>query len=271
MKARHVALLGLSIALAACGGGPAVLGYGLPAETSVTYAFGDTTTVNVNAMGQNMQIAMRGDAEYGVTFARAGDGVAVTLTVQRLAATVDVPMGAPMRVTESAVDGTLAFTLDQRGRATVTSTPEVEPAASQMISGLTMAHTFFPRLPGRVVVAGDRWTDTISYQEEGELATDEDTVLDYVVTGDTVVDGRALTRIDFTGTSTLSNSMNMGGMPVSQTSTVDVRGYTLWDAQVGIMYEMASSGRGRGTVRVPIAPMPLPIEITSRQRTRLVH
>jgi hypothetical protein len=222
-------------------------------------------------MGQNMQIAMRGDADYGVTFARAGDGVGVTLTVQRLAATVDVPMGSPMRVTESAVDGVLAFTLDRRGRATVTSTPEVEPAASQMISGLTMSHTFFPRMPGRVVVAGDRWTDTISYSEEGELATDEDTVLDYVVTGDSVVDGRALTRIDFTGTSTVSNSMNMGGMAVSLTSTVDVRGYTLWDARAGVMYEMASSGRGRGTVRVPIAPMPLPIEVTSTQHTRLVR
>lgn len=271
MKVRHLAPLAPMVVLSACGGGPAPLAYGLPAETSVTYAFGDTTRVSVDAMGQTMQLAMRGDADYGVTFARADDGVAVTLTVQRLAATVDVPMGSPVQVTESAVDGTLAFTLDRRGRATVTSTPEVEPAASQMISGLTMAHTFFPRLPGRVVAAGDRWTDTVSYSEQGELATDENTVLDYVVTGDTVVDGRALTRIDFTGTSTLSNSMNMGGMAVSQTSTVEVQGYTLWDARAGIMYEMASSGRGRGTVRVPIAPVPLPIEVASTQRTRLIR
>lgn len=269
MKARDFALLGVSIVLPACGGGPAALGYGLPAETRVTYAFGDTTTVSVNAMGQNMQIAFRGDADYGVTFARASAGVGVTLAVERLAATIDVPMGSPVRVTESAVNGVLAFTLDERGRATVTSTPEVEPAASPMVSGPMMAHTFFPRLPARVVVAGDRWTDTVAYRVDGEPAAEESTVLDYTVAGDTVVDGRSLTRIDFTGTSSVSNSMKMGDMAVSQSSKLDVEGHVLWDASARVMYEMVSVGRGRGTVRVPIAPMPLPIEVTSTQRARL--
>lgn len=269
MQVRGFPLAVSTVLLVGCGGGSAALGYALPDPGRVTYVYGDTTVVNVAAMGQNMEITMGGEAEYGIAFSPAADGVNVTLTVDRLAATVDIPMASTIRVDESEVEGPLVFTLDRRGRATVASLPTVGQAASAIVSGIALAHGFFPRLPGRSVSAGDEWVDTIAYEGDDELGSTESTILRYAVVGDTIIGGRELVRISFEGTSSVSNSMNMGTMPVSQSSTIDLRGHVLWDARSGHMFEMVSDGTGRGSVRVPMAPAPLPIEVRTRQRTRL--
>ncbi len=259
------------LALAACAGsGPASLGYGVPAEPEVTYAYGDTTLVTAAVMGQRMEIGLRGSADYGVAFGPAPDGVEVTLTVERLAATVSMPMASPEPADESDVQGALVFSLDRRGNATVTAAPEVSQAAGRMISGLTTAHTFFPGLPDRVVAPGDQWVDTLSYEGDAELgATSESSVIEYTVVGDTVVEGRDLLKISLSGTTESSNSMDLAGTPVAQESTLDVEGHVLWDTEAGVMFELVRNGRGRGEVQVPIVPLPLPIELESVQRARL--
>ena len=66
-------------------------------------------------------------------------------------------MGPPVTVDESHVDGSLEFSLDRLGNASVSARPTVQAEASQMVSGLGLAHTFFPGLPGRAVAPGDRW------------------------------------------------------------------------------------------------------------------
>ncbi len=272
MHTRFPALTAGTLLIAACaGGGTSGLGYDLPAQTEVTYGYTDTTIVSVSLMGQRMELALRGAAEYGVVFNATADGVGVTLTVEELAGSISVPMSAPVRIDESDVDGALVFSLDRRGNATVTSRPHVSEAATRMISGLGTAHTFFPGLPGTPVSPGDQWVDTISYEGDGEVgATTEFTVLRYTVVGDTVVDGRSLLAIAFVGTTELSNSMEMQGMRIAQSSSVDVEGHVLWDARSGLMFEMVKTGRGRGTVSVPIVPQPLPIEVETTQRARLL-
>ena len=65
-----------------------------------------------------------------------------------LVATLTQPMGAPVQVDEGYVTGPLLFSLDRQGNATVTGQPEVRAEASQMVSGLDLAHGFFPGLPG---------------------------------------------------------------------------------------------------------------------------
>ena len=268
MLSRLTSVTVATIVVGACAGG-AALGYGLPEPSRVVYTFSDTTLVGVEAMGQRMQIAMRGSADYGVTFSPASDAVGVTLTVERLDATIEAPLASTMRVDQTDVQGALEFTLDRFGNVTIGAIPVVSAAASRMISGATTAHTFFPALPGQSVSDGDQWVDTISYEGNDELGTTESTVLRYTVRGDTVVEGRSLVRIDLAGTSRVSNVTEMGGMDVAQSSTVEVEGHFLWDADAGLMVEMVREATGRGTVRVPIAPAPLPIEVRATQRTRL--
>lgn len=272
MRIRHSIRLALgALATSACaGGGGATLGYGVPSQPSVAYVYGDTTLIGVSVMGQSMDITMRGTAEYGVVFARAGEGVRVTMTVQELDATLAVPMAGSQRVDESQVDGALVFSMDRRGNATIESTPTVTASASRMISGLTTAHTFFPGLPDRAVAPGDQWVDTISYQGDAEVgALTESSVYRYTVVGDTAVAGRALLKIALAGTTEVSSTSDMGGMQVKQRSTLELQGHVLWDRRAGVMFETVRRGKGTGSAVVPLSPTPLPITVDVSQRARL--
>jgi hypothetical protein len=267
---RSSAALALSFAAAACAGGAVELGYRVPATPSVTYAYADTTLVAVSFMGQALEIAMRGSADYGIDFARAAPGVEVTMTVERLDVSVTVPMAGEETVDESGVDGPLVFTLDPTGDAAIVASPDISVTAARMISALSTAHSFFPGLPARAVGPGDRWVDTVSYEGDAELgATAEESIVTYTVVGDTVVGGRSLLRIGLTGTSRSSNETTMGGFQVAQSSELTLDGHVLWDEEAGIMFELVRNGTGTGTVRIPMAQQPLPIELTTTQRARL--
>ena len=260
-------------AVAGCSAGapaPPALAYGSESVTTAQYAFADSTAVSLSVMGQSMRLSQEGVAEYDVTFADSPSGVGVTLAVRTLEAQLNQPMGAPVRLDASMIEGELAFALDRRGNATVDRRPTVADEASQMVSGLSMAHTFFPGLPGRAAMPGESWVDSLDYSgEEGPGTRAETAVLTYTVVGDTVVDGRALLRIDVEGATTLNNDMEFSGMQVSQESELHVTGYVLWDVQRGIMFEQYKESAGSGQVSVPIAPVPIPISVRSVQRARL--
>ena len=249
---------------------PPSLAYGEQAVTTAAYGFSDTTSVDISVMGQSMQLSQHGRAEYDVTFADDPAGVGVTLAVRTLSATLNQPMGAPLRVDESSVRGDLTFALDRVGDATVLRRPVVADEASQMVSGLSLAHTFFPALPGRAALPGESWVDTLDFSgDDGPGSMSESSVLRYTVVGDTVIDGRSLLLIDMEGTTRSANDMELSGMAVSQESELEVSGYVLWDLQAGIMFEHFRESAGSGRVSVPIAPVPLPIRVHSVQRTRL--
>ena len=273
MKTRALPPIVLAAMTAACAGGPPSppsLSYGMPELEDVSYGYADTTVVSISLMGQGVELSQEGVAEYAVSFSPDPEGVGVTLTVPSLSASINQPMGEALRLDEGDVSGQLVFSLDRRGAATLTETPEVSDEASQMVSGLGLANGFFPRLPGRAVAVGESWTDTISYEGfQGPRRATETTVLTYTALGDTVVDGRALLAISVEGTTSSSNDIDVSGMTVSQTSELDVTGTVLWDLQGGLMFESVKSATGSGTVRIPIAPQPLPISIRSTQRARI--
>lgn len=269
MTKRLLPLLALSSTVVACAGAPA-LEYGLPTPDEVRYSYADTSSVRVSVMGQSLELSQRGVAEYAVAFGAAPSGVDVTMTVSELSASISQPMGAPVRIDEDDVAGALVFSLDRRGNAVVSEQPRVEAAASQMVSGLALAHGFFPGLPGRKVATGDGWVDTVSYEgAEGAGRRSETAILRYTVTGDTVVDGRDLLDIAFEGTSEAFAELSVAGMSVSQSSEVELEGRVLWDARAGLMIERRTASTGSGTASVPMSPNPLPIRIRSVQHVRL--
>lgn len=269
MTNRALPLLVLSSAIAACAGAPA-LEYGLPTPDEVRYSYADTSSVSVSVMGQSMELSQRGVAEYVVLFSPAPSGVEVTMTISELSASISQPMGAPVRIDEGDVAGALVFSLDRHGNAVIAELPRVEATASQMVSGLALAHGFFPGLPGRPAAAGDGWVDTVTYEgSEGAGRRSETTILRYTVTGDTVVAGRDLLHISFAGTSESFAELAVAGMSVSQSSEVEVEGRILWDAEAGLMVERRTVSSGRGTAAVPMSPNPIPIRTRSVQRVRL--
>lgn len=270
MSHRSLVLAALSLALSACAGGAPALEYGIPTPGDVRYTYGDTTTVTVSVMGQNLEVAQRGVVDYAVSFSPAPAGVNVTMSVSELEGTLTQPMGAPVRIDGNDVEGVLVFAMDRQGNTVVAERPTVSMEASQLVSGLALSHTFFPGLPGRSVSVGDMWVDTVSYQgTEGAGDRSETSVFRYTVVGDTVVSGRGLLKIALDGTSELTATLDVQGMSVSQRSEVEVEGYVLWDAGAGLMVERRSVATGSGTASVPIAPGPIPIRVRASQTIRL--
>lgn len=273
MFARRFSILASSLVLAACSSGlpsPPALAYALPTPSEARYRLADTSAVSISMMGQSLELAQDGVADYVVTFESARDGIVVRLTVAELAATIKVPMGAPVRLDRTDVSGELVFTLDRRGNSTISEHLVVSDVATQMISNLALAHTFFPGLPGRAVAVEDSWVDTLSYEgSEGAGTRSERRVIRYTVVGDTIVAGRSLLVISLQGTAESTADMEFGGMAVKISSNVDVTGHVLWDVQGGLMFESVNIAIGSGNVSVPVAPVPLPIEVRSTRRIRL--
>ena len=272
MRARISLWSAIAATVAACGGGPPsppALAYRLPAETDVTYAVNDTVTVGIEMLGQTLEIEVGSSALYAVSFARADDGVRVTLSVDDLAAQITVPMAGPMSFDEGIVSGDLVFSMDRRGDVTMISTPEVDDAGAQLLLPIQVAHSFFPGLPGEAVAVGYTWVDTVSFVEAGDSGARQVSILEYQFVGDTLVEGRSLQTITFRGTMQVSQTMSMQGMEAEQSSDVEMQGHVLWDAQRGLMFERDTRASGSGTVTVGPLPAPVPTRVEGRMRARL--
>lgn len=256
--------------VASCGGGPPAppaLAYGVPAEPEASYVVTDTGRVSIDALGQSMAIDVGAAALYRLAFARADDGVRVTVSVEDLDATITVPMTGPMSIDESSVTGDLVFTLDRRGDVTVVSMPEIDAAAGQLVPAEQIAHSFFPALPGTAVVVGDRWTDTTAY--ESEAGGGQTSIIEYTVVGDTLVDGTSLLNIALRGTAEMTQALSMQGTEISQATNLEIEGLVLWDLRRGVMVERVTSSSGTGTVRAALLPAALPTRFEMRSRARL--
>lgn len=262
----------LAITLGACatgGGAPPALAYRLPEPTRVTYAAGDTLSIEID-LGQAVELAVQTTAMYDLAFTSLSDGVGVTLGVRDLHVDVSLPMAAPMSLDDDIIDGDLVLELDRRGRVTILQTPEVEDAASPFLAGPAIANSFFPGLPGRAVRAGDSWVDTVAFAEDldsGNASTRAITT--YTVRGEAVVDGRSLLEIGLEGTQEMQQTLALQGLEVEQRTTLAVTGRVLWDLQRGLLHERETVSTGTGTVSIAIAPAPLPTRVEIRSHARL--
>ena len=68
----------------------------------------------------------------------------------------------------------------------------------------------------------------------------------------------------------VSQSMDLQGTALEQTSTLQVTGSFLWDEVRGVMTARQAAMDGRGTVRVSLLPAPVPMTFSSRSRARLI-
>jgi hypothetical protein len=276
MRFRPTLATALPLVLGACGGGPPsppALAYGLPATTTVSYVSGDTARMDIDANGQSMQARVSSATTLATTFSRAADGgVQVSMTVADMDARMSNPAGPPASASAKDIDGPLVFTLDRRGAATIVSEPKLNVNAQQFFQPLLVAHTFFPRLPGRGVDAGASWTDTTHVEgPQGEGQVSVTSITTYTVAGDTVVDGHSLVRIDLQGTTEQTASGVIAGMDFSQSGTGSATGWVLWDMARGLMTESYTETDATGTMDVSAAPFPLGIRLRQQSRVKLAE
>ena len=269
MRSRAPTVLVLATLAAACAGGGATLGYTVPASPEVTYVVGDTLTLGIEGLGQEVEIGARSAATYLLRYASGSSGPRVTAMLESLAADVVTPMTEPMALSEDAIVGEFEFDLDDRGRALSVSSPEAT-GGGQVFAAPLVAHTLFPRLSGRAASAGDSWVDSVRYSETTEAGeTSIVSVLTYTAGGTSQVGGRALTEVAFTGTATVAQALSIEGAAIRQTFAADVTGSLRWDAAAGLLYDSESLMEGEGNVRVALLPAQLPTSVSWISRVRM--
>ncbi len=260
----------LLFGLAACAGPGGVsprggLMYQVPESPSVVYVAESSQDINIDAgaMG-SMNMTASSVMTMAMSFVAGADGIQVTTVFEELSASMTQPMGGSLSASESDIEGDLVFTLDEKGKATVVTLPEMKGSAEQLVNPVSLVHDFFPRLPGRAVDPGDTWTDTVKYEAQtSDADLSSNSVLTYTLVGDTVVDGATLLHITFEGESDVVGTGATEGMEVIQAASGDVTGMFLWDPARGLMVALESSADMDGTVEVPAAGMP-PMPMTVR-------
>jgi hypothetical protein len=277
MRSRAPLAILLASAGACAGGGPApitpaapALAYALPSPPLLEYVVADSARAEVQAAGQTFALNVAVTERWRMQLAAAPpDRVRVTATLTDMAARMTNPMSAPRTADEAAVSGPVVFTLDRRGRASVESLPTVTPEVAQFLSGTGTAHTFFPRLPGRAVAAGDTWTDTVAYAtEEGGATIDLTSVTSYTAVGDTVMDGGTYLMVRTEGTTDQSSAGTIAGTDFSQEVSGATDGYFLWDRAAGVMHLLEVRSDLGGSMEVAVAPVALDVRVRSLVRAR---
>jgi hypothetical protein len=172
-------------------------------------------------------------------------------------------MGGAQTASEEDLEGDLIFTMDRRGEASVVSVPELSGAAVSIFSPLSsfnftsIAHEFFPGLPGRAVGPGDTWTDTLSYETSlpgGDLSMIS--VARYTLEGDTIVDGISLLHIAAELEVEQETRTAMEGMEMLGSMSGEVQGLYLWDPVRACLVGSESTAELTGTVELPTLGMP---------------
>jgi hypothetical protein len=272
---RPLALLVAPVFVGCAGAGgppaPPTLSYEVPTEPSAVYVQGDTALVEVDAGGQTIEVEVGSTSTLDMTFeAAAGGEMRVVALFRDLQARATNPMGPPQEVNQDAIDGELIFTLTSLGEGTIVSVPEIDAEIQTFLSPSLTALTFFPRLPGRAVTAGDTWTDTINIDtEEGETSIEATSVVTYTAVGDTTVMGRSLLHVSMTSEDDRYVEGTQMGMDMSQEVVGTSEGWFLWDPVRRLPAEIVVHSVGDGTMEVSAAPFPLALKADNTTRITL--
>ncbi len=263
--------------LAACSGPGSVsprkaLVYEMPGTPSATYVMESSQDISVDIPGMGpMDIQGSSEATLAMVFTQVEGGLEITATFEKLTASMNNPMAAPITATESDVTGDLVFTIDAFGAGTVVSTPEVNEAVEQMVGAAGLAHEFFPRLPGGVVDPGESWTDTIRYEIQvgtGEAASKS--VVTYTLVGDTVVDGVSLLHITYVSDGEVVANASQAGTEVIQEFSGTTDGIFLWDPARNLLVVNETDSEMDGSTEVPASGMPpFPMVVSAKGSVRL--
>ena len=262
-----------SLALTACGlGGPPSppgMAYGLPTEPAVTYTVEERSNMDIDAEGQAMQAQGSSNMTLGVDFSESAAGVTVTMHVREFQASLSNPMGSQSADGEG-IEGPVVITLDRTGEVTLVEEPTVTGSVAQFFQPPLLAYGFFPKLPGRAADVGASWTDTLTFEgAPGDSEIKVTSVLEYVMTGDTLVNDRSLAKITFEGTVNQVAGGQVMGMEFSQNLSGTTSGWFLWDRSRRLLVESRSDGDLRGSMEVAAAPFPLALRVRQQEQVRL--
>ncbi len=231
------------------------LAYRVPSPPTAVYRSSTSVTMSVGTAMGPMNITGEGTFTLDMAFEDHADGMRVTGTVSSFEGSGSNPMGGTQSFGLDAVTGSLDMVIDHRGEAEIASTPDLQGLEGGMSPFTAINTAIFPLLPEGPVEPGATWmdADTLSTNVAG-IETTTTAVSTYTLVGDTVVDGRGLTKIAMATEMTVEGEGNAGGMSISQNMSGTINGVILWDAERGLVTRTETEQSLEGSMSMPGMP-----------------
>jgi hypothetical protein len=244
----------------------------MPDPNPAALWFSDSTHFTVEAPGYGvlgMTSSHTGTAE--LRFTREDDGYDVEVRFTDLAGGLSTPGQGGTRVDESDVGGLVGLELSYTGDLTVVDTPAATPALAQVTGLDGLLRPLFPPLPGRSVVAGHQWVDTVrTHDEAAGTVWRARRIVTSTLLGDTVAAGRRLYRIAVAVETEVATDGVSGGVAVEQRLAGTLYGRVLWDSGAHVLVESTEAGELTGTLEMPgTGVAALPVTAVVRRRVIL--
>jgi len=271
-------ILAAGLLTAGCVGGPGgpapgALAYGTPDPNPIALTFSDSTLFTIEAPGYGaMEMASSHTGTVELRFKRERSGYEVDVRFTDLAGGLSTPAQGGTRVDETDVGGRVGLELSYTGDLVVVDTPAVTAALAEVAGLDGLLRPLFPRLPGRPVMVGARWVDTVRTREAmaGTVWRDRRIVVSTLM-GDTLAAGRRLLRIAVAVETEVEVEGISGGVAVHQRLAGILHGRVLWDDQAHVLVESTEAGELTGTLEMPetgVAAMPVTATVWRRVMIR---
>jgi hypothetical protein len=200
---RSIAALALFVAPLAA---QSTLGGYAPSAAKYRITVGQNTSQIM--MGQTQEFEASSNELVSVNLAKSGSALTLTITIDSATASTNAPMGAPNPAEAIGLKVAAEMALDGKIATSQMTDKSGAPSSSQFANSLRQ---LLPRL--RVgAVKGDTWADSTTSQIKiGDADIKTETVVNYMLTGDTVVAGVKAWIITGTGVTNLSGRGSQQG------------------------------------------------------------
>jgi len=156
-----LALLAAGSAWACAPGGPPSppgLSYDLPEDPTLTYAWGDTSRLEMSLSGQDFDASSAASAMVDATFTRIEGGLQASFTFDDFEGRFSQPLGSPSRASADDVTGPPFFDLDRRGKVSSLRPPQLAGSAAQVLEPFSLAQGTHLWDPGLGILVASRET-----------------------------------------------------------------------------------------------------------------
>ncbi len=250
-----------------------LLTWGPQAPITATYRTNDSTKISVQAGPAgtiDITIGMNGTAT--LAFAPSGDSTRITAQFTEFGGEVKNSMGPTISVTRADISSASVLSIDKRGSVNVVQKATVSSRMAQVGSAETIFRAMIARLPGRSVMKGESWVDTVTATDAREgISSKITSVVTSTYASDTTVDGRTLQVIRSTSANNLEIAGTTQGVEIAQKLAGNSQLTTLFDAQRRIAVERSEAGDMKGTMDMPAMGMTgLSIAATAKRHYTLV-
>jgi len=245
--------------------------YDLLAPAQAMYDLIDSTHITLQSSDQPVEVFVAARATAELDLRPAGDDVRGGVRVTALAGTGNTYAGSSVNIGADEIPDVAEVIVSRHGQVRIVKEPAFSDELRKLMGPNRMYQSFFARLPGREILRGAKWTDTISISDENQgLVSRTLRIVTSVWDRDTTIAGRVLNVIESRSIIMARVRGSTPGVEIEQNLAGESTSTTLWHSARRLIYEHSERASLSGSTDLPSAGLrALPTSATTWQMLRL--